>query len=619
MKSLKRCYLVEEMMKIKNLISELLIEGKIDDLQEKYPNLDVQALAQLDPTPQKKYIEWIVKQTLAGGSKDDIGPTIDYFHKNNQRFQNKDINSYKTLKSLEDVVKDISQKKTSAERRAEKKEGSYTIFEDDDVNVIFVGSKESCQTYGAGTKWCITMRDLSYYEQYTSGNTIFYFILSKKRTDNKYAKVAIAVERGANNELLRTQYFDQQDATIREQQLQEIFPSFPAIKAAYVADAGTQPKNLLAKMHSGEATFQEEKEAYDIWKGQKGFDKVIELIKTPEMMQFLLHDLSGDEALRYVKSHAGKMNEQTFRVAFSNPSMKKYILKSMYDIVMAPPGSYIDSYTWMNTNTLKKYKSWVQDQIDSESEPRNVLYVAALTSSDEILKKLAASNQSKIRRAVIANENVSQAAVDIIANHPSMEDEIVRDYTLDALFRNKSISGNSIRSLFNQLDYFDDITSLEQEQIVLFVHLVNNPNTPSDVLEKTYDEFKKSNWPGHTDQIFQALLTNKNLPTRLLIKILNDSKNGYDRVKVAAKISNPELLNVLSNDELSDVVLAVAGNRNTPPSTLAKLATTTDKQIRDKIANNLSTPIVTLRALTTDKISHVRQSAKITLNKKLNG
>jgi hypothetical protein len=46
----------------RRLIRNLLIEGKIDVLQVRYPHIDVAAIAALDPTPQKKYLQWMVVQ-----------------------------------------------------------------------------------------------------------------------------------------------------------------------------------------------------------------------------------------------------------------------------------------------------------------------------------------------------------------------------------------------------------------------------------------------------------------------------------------------------------------------------------------------------------------------------
>jgi hypothetical protein len=48
----------------RRLIRNFLIEGKVDVLQARYPHIDVHSVAVLDPTSQKKYLQWMVIEKI---------------------------------------------------------------------------------------------------------------------------------------------------------------------------------------------------------------------------------------------------------------------------------------------------------------------------------------------------------------------------------------------------------------------------------------------------------------------------------------------------------------------------------------------------------------------------
>lgn len=199
---------------LRNFVKRVIIEGKIENLQQKYKEdaVPVGVLAGYDPSPTKKYLEWICKQfKLEIDSHDkydtswvstfynDLGPTIDYFHRNAQRFQKKDINAYKTLKELENTVKDVelkSPKKIRGQGKAKK------LYEDDKFLLVRPDDKTASVSYGAGTKWCITMKDANYYEDYVNDGVIFYFMIDKSaERDDHFCKVAFAFSKKTQYEI----------------------------------------------------------------------------------------------------------------------------------------------------------------------------------------------------------------------------------------------------------------------------------------------------------------------------------------------------------------------------------------------------------------------------------
>jgi len=182
-------------IRVSSHVSNIHMAGKIDDLKSIHPELS-DSLDELNRKKIKpKYLDWSVKQLLAGHKIQDIVPTIDYFDKNHSRFVEKDINKYKKLKDLEDEVKLLAQTKSKKQERKETKaSGSTKLYEDETYVLIRIEDKKACVEYGKGTEWCVSMEGVAYFEEYSVNDTIFYFWINKKLDQmDPLAKVAVAV------------------------------------------------------------------------------------------------------------------------------------------------------------------------------------------------------------------------------------------------------------------------------------------------------------------------------------------------------------------------------------------------------------------------------------------
>ena len=88
-----------------------------------------------DPSGNNKYLEWMTKNWLGLG-KDKTYAPLDYeiveviklFHRNIQRIQNKDINSY-SYKELRKVVKKAEKQRKEKELEKEAKKQKKVIYE----------------------------------------------------------------------------------------------------------------------------------------------------------------------------------------------------------------------------------------------------------------------------------------------------------------------------------------------------------------------------------------------------------------------------------------------------------------------------------------------------------
>ncbi len=215
--------------RITNIILErvenLLLEGRLEDVKSKYPELSwnqVDKLASIDPSGNNKYLEWLAKNLLprtikwfkdnaTGGYRgwtvdevpnDPSDPNwssnrnllnklsvlntnellkvqddLEYFHNNPTKYEKKDINEY-TINSLEEATNDA---KLKLSRKEQKETGVDKVYEDDDFLLLMPKTHKASCRYGSNTKWCVTMRNTSnYFENYFSQGPIF-FLIDKRR------------------------------------------------------------------------------------------------------------------------------------------------------------------------------------------------------------------------------------------------------------------------------------------------------------------------------------------------------------------------------------------------------------------------------------------------------
>jgi hypothetical protein len=176
---------------IKEYIREILIEGKIEKLQQQYPKIDVEYVASKDPSKNNKYLPWMMKQLDLGSDEEKVYSLIAIFHKNVQRLKNKDINSYRSIEDLEAVLSNLG--KSNREKRAEvKAEGAKKIGGNEEYNLYIMLSRQACFQYGSNTKWCITSREDNHFDDYAGKGVLHYFALRKEPIGDSYDKVAIA-------------------------------------------------------------------------------------------------------------------------------------------------------------------------------------------------------------------------------------------------------------------------------------------------------------------------------------------------------------------------------------------------------------------------------------------
>lgn len=354
--------------------NDLLIKlaGKIDDLKKKFPNIEIDELAKNDPSGNHKYLLWMAQQREKGHKLEDIIPTVQLFHQKHKQLENKDIYSYKDLKDLESILKNLGESKTK--QREISKSGGAVIYEDPEFLVIRPDTKESCIFYGKNTKWCITMSEANYYESYTQNNVIFYFILRKQQKQDGLDKIALAYQRGIKNEILQLDVFDEKDNQIQ-------LPSeLQNIEKLCEQDAISRPKSVIAKIKDGDATLEETQDYLGANKDNE------------ESLYLLARDTTHPEILAQLIKYPNLRKNIT-----NNPSTPLEILEELSK-----------DNNWEVRAGVAKNKFNISPQILTHlSNDLSVNVVAEVAvnpnTPPEILDKLSASNILEIRMEVARN------------------------------------------------------------------------------------------------------------------------------------------------------------------------------------------------------------------------
>jgi len=163
-----------------------------------------------------------------GGRINDAAETIKTFDKYQDRLEKKDINQYENFTELESALRPFVEKSEQKKLEGQVKK----IYEDDRYLVIIPKTKDASCKYGSNTKWCVTMRDKNYYEQYTEGKQKLYFIIDKQNSTNDFfSKVAVHYDNYKNRTL-----WDSKDEKLSSKEISILEYAFPEIFKAIEED-----------------------------------------------------------------------------------------------------------------------------------------------------------------------------------------------------------------------------------------------------------------------------------------------------------------------------------------------------------------------------------------------
>lgn len=130
----------------------------------------------------------------------DMIKILQLFDKNSNYFSSKDINFYS--KNKYDLLKDEYKEALLKIQSKEAVKSVIKLYEDNKFLIVVPKSHASSCHYGAGTKWCTTMDDNSYYNRYTSSGTLIYFINKKiTQEESNLYKIAFYIKNDGSLEI----------------------------------------------------------------------------------------------------------------------------------------------------------------------------------------------------------------------------------------------------------------------------------------------------------------------------------------------------------------------------------------------------------------------------------
>ena len=269
-----------------------------DSLLKKYPDLKeaIETFVQQDPTGGTlKYAEWEIKVLKSRQAlSQEIADVVALFHRFRDKLDKKDLYAYQPSEftGLRDKLfaarDEQAGKKVERQKKVEKRYqnepeqiacGSKVIFDSPMFRCLQITNKAASMHYGLGTKWCITMKDQSYFEDYDKSNVVFFFILNKALPkESPLHKIALAYQRNTDNTIIQLDIFDALDEMISFEGLQSAYfralrnigitlhynslepdndlnkleAELTQMKSITEGIAKTYPKSLLAKVYSNE-------------------------------------------------------------------------------------------------------------------------------------------------------------------------------------------------------------------------------------------------------------------------------------------------------------------------------------------------------------------------------
>jgi hypothetical protein len=209
----------------------LLKEGRKEDLKKKYSDKydqeDLDFILSISDLQDfnHKYTDWVLKHLLEYADVIEVAEIavrlVKDFDKYQKNLEKKDINQYLSIEELEKVLESFKGK----EKEKELESQTEKIYEDENFLVLVPKTIEASCKYGAGTKWCTTVRDADHFQRYTRGKQGLYYIIRKKgkQTEPHY-KVAVHF-----NDIGSEKWWDAKDRPMTDSSIELFKEYFPQL------------------------------------------------------------------------------------------------------------------------------------------------------------------------------------------------------------------------------------------------------------------------------------------------------------------------------------------------------------------------------------------------------
>lgn len=163
-------------------------------MKAKTPEEIAEVLADFDPTPNKKALNFIAKLYVNGAiraeDKRKISGTIELFYKVANKLKNKDLMSYKNLNDLYDALEPFEENEADAMSARQQKKlvksDAEKLIDTPDFKVIIPKTEAAAKYYGANTKWCTAADEDCMFDHYNAQGPLFIIIAGEGAKARKF-------------------------------------------------------------------------------------------------------------------------------------------------------------------------------------------------------------------------------------------------------------------------------------------------------------------------------------------------------------------------------------------------------------------------------------------------
>jgi hypothetical protein len=149
----------------------------------------VQKFINADPTPNKKYVQWMLRTYLSSGIRylEDLSRTnaaLILFDKNKVRLpvEQRDINKIKSLSDLESLVEPFEDVKSGKEEKRELsaniKSQTKVIYNGSQGKILVPLTQEASMFWGQGTKWCTAANKNNMFDRYNKDGHLYIILMN---------------------------------------------------------------------------------------------------------------------------------------------------------------------------------------------------------------------------------------------------------------------------------------------------------------------------------------------------------------------------------------------------------------------------------------------------------
>lgn len=621
----------------------ILVEGRVEDAREKYPEMEDEHFEQIvagQPAgSNNKYLIWSCKQVddLMENDPDPQAITlviqaVRLFDGNKQRLEKKDINQYKNAEEIESAVQKLggpSKNKQAQQARAD----TDVIYQDEQFLVLRPHTAEASCKYGTGTKWCIAATaGQNYFHSYSTSNNKFYFVIDKKAEPHSpSSKFAFAMIDTATTSGSPIQVYDATDKQV-----------------------GTAP----VKKHLGDkwdiiwekiqSHLKDNPITREVEDARKDVEVHVSALLKGEKVSF--------EGLKKIANSAVLKSETVRALIKAMKDMPNDNVGTNFRLEICsrlsnraadlPPEAAVELIEYI-PQTKPANGSYWSGNYYIEDIIKNVRF------TNDQFKRLLQTTDPKTIILILKNPNIPNELIDSVASRlDDIKSREVENWTYKALMKKGTITPQQMQKavkdtyvrgdMYHYKELTDNLSPellrlipiTSGEELKKFLTFQNvTPELATEMLSQKWNHLRKYDlyeilkniklpvesieqfWDGKDPHIRISLLQNPSIGPDIA-KQFALSKNSAYRFAVAHNTVTPaEDLTLLSTDESASTRAAVAANPQTPSDTLTNLASDEADIVRDNIAGNINTPIEVLKNLKKDGSESVRKTVRATLKK----